>query len=315
MQALTLFYSYVPEDEQFRHGLEKRLSLLRHQGIISEWHNRLITPGTNWSQEIDHHLERASIILLLISPDFLNSDYHYHHEMQRALERHRAEEAHVIPIILRPTDLHDAPFADLECLPNRSTALTQCADQDWCFHMIAQRIREIAENFYKRKVPREEIVLVSEESFETERQSVKDKQAVDDPIVLDNPIAAKKLELDSRSSDGKRFKIPQARLGISMLNFEVPEAIDLFHFEEGSFIILLGIDFADPPGDYAGFAALMPSHTLEPLYRAQLEKKDSRRIQITNIEGRIKRHEISAREGMFVLLIVERCRIILEDAS
>ena len=108
---VEVFYSCAHEDEAFRHTLEKHLSLLRRQGLIKAWHDRHILPGIDWAQAIDEHLESASVILLLVSADFLASDYCSGVEMKRALERHQANQARVIPILLRPTDWQDAPFA------------------------------------------------------------------------------------------------------------------------------------------------------------------------------------------------------------
>src|SRR5215472_12123628 len=102
--ALSLFYSYTHEDEALRDQLEKHLVQLQRQGLISTWHDRKIPPGGAWADEINAHLETASIILLLVSPDFLASNYCYEIEMERALERQRSGEACVIPIILRPCD-------------------------------------------------------------------------------------------------------------------------------------------------------------------------------------------------------------------
>lgn len=79
---ITIFYSYAHEDEKLRERLEKHLSLLRQQGVITEWYDRQIVAGTDWTQAIDNHLKTASIILLLISPDFLASDYCYSIEMK-----------------------------------------------------------------------------------------------------------------------------------------------------------------------------------------------------------------------------------------
>ena len=72
---LSLFYSYAHADEGLRDQLEKHLRQLQRQGLISEWHDRKILPGEMWADKIDTNLETASIILLLVSPDFLASDY------------------------------------------------------------------------------------------------------------------------------------------------------------------------------------------------------------------------------------------------
>src|SRR5215470_15647951 len=115
MTALTLFYSYAHEDEVLRDQLEKHLVQLQRQELIASWHDRKILPGSTWANEIDANLEAASMVLLLVSPDFLASTYCYEIEMQRALERHQRGEARVIPIILRPCDWQHSPLKDLQC--------------------------------------------------------------------------------------------------------------------------------------------------------------------------------------------------------
>ena len=138
---LPLFYSYAYEDEPLREQLEKHLRLLARQRLISEWHNRQIGAGEERARQIDEHLEAASIILLLISPDFLASDYCYSVEMQRALERHKRGEAHVIPIFLRPVDWEVAPFANLQGLPRDGKSITEWENQDAAFRDVVQNIR------------------------------------------------------------------------------------------------------------------------------------------------------------------------------
>src|SRR5205823_14792646 len=100
--SIEIFFCYAREDERLRQGLEKQLRALRRQGLISVWHDRDINAGTEWEKEIDKHLNAAQVILLLISPDFMDSDYCYSSEMIRAMERHERGDAQVIPIILRP---------------------------------------------------------------------------------------------------------------------------------------------------------------------------------------------------------------------
>ena len=142
---LTIFISYAHEDEALCNELEKHLSLLQRQGIITAWYDRQIVPGANWSQAIDSHLNAASLILLLISPDFLASDYCYNIETPRALERHNRGEARVIPIILRPCDWRDAPFGQLQCLPRDGKSITEWDNQDAAFRDIVQGLRRAIE--------------------------------------------------------------------------------------------------------------------------------------------------------------------------
>src|SRR5882724_6366566 len=91
--------------------------MLKRSSKISFWHDRRIPAGNNWKLEIDDHLNKADIILLLVSPDFLDSDYCYHKEATRALKRHNAGKARVIPVMLRDCDWEGAPFADCQGLP------------------------------------------------------------------------------------------------------------------------------------------------------------------------------------------------------
>jgi energy-coupling factor transporter ATP-binding protein EcfA2 len=141
-QSMKLFFSYAHKDEPLRDELAKHLSLLKRQNIITDWHDRNITAGTDWAQAIDDNLNTANIILLLISSDFLALDYCYDKEMTRALENHTQGTARVIPIILRPCDWHSAPFGKLQALPKDAKPVTQWSDPDEAFTHIAQGIRK-----------------------------------------------------------------------------------------------------------------------------------------------------------------------------
>jgi len=144
---LSAFISYAHEDELLRQQLEIHLSLLRRQGLIAEWHDRKIIAGGEWASDIDEHLESAALILLLISPDFLASDYCYSIEMQRALERHKNDEVQVIPILLRPADWEGAPFMHLQCLPRDAKSITEWENRDAAFREVARGIRAAIEQF------------------------------------------------------------------------------------------------------------------------------------------------------------------------
>src|SRR2546429_576860 len=121
---ITIFFCYTHEDEKLLKKLKTHLRPLQRQGLIDIWHDRDISAGREWEREIDKQLNSAQIILLLISPDFMNSDYCYSIEMQRALERHERGEARVIPIILRWALWKETPIGKLQALPKAGKPLT-----------------------------------------------------------------------------------------------------------------------------------------------------------------------------------------------
>jgi TIR domain/CHAT domain len=143
--AVEVFFSYAHKDERLRNQLEDHLSNLKRQDVITGWHDRKIAAGTEWKGQIDSRLESARIILLLVSANFLASDYCYDIELKRALERHEAGEARVIPIILRPCDWHTAPFGKLQALPTDTKPVTEWSSRDRAFHDISTGIRKVVE--------------------------------------------------------------------------------------------------------------------------------------------------------------------------
>jgi len=144
-KLIKVFYAYSHKDETLRDQLETHLSILKRREIISSWHDRRISAGTEWESTISEHLDSADIILLLISSDFIASDYCYGKEMRRALERHELGEARVIPVVLRPCDMDGAPFYKLQGLPKDMKPVTRWIDQDEAFTDVAIGIRKVAE--------------------------------------------------------------------------------------------------------------------------------------------------------------------------
>ena len=145
VKPIQVFYSYAHKDEIFRRELEKHLSNLRQQGFIQGWHDRMIVAGSDWAFDIDTHLNNSALILLLISPDFMESDYCLSIEMTRAMELHKAGEAYVVPILLRPVDWEGAPFAKLQVLPSGARPITLWEDLDQAFHNVSRGIRQVIE--------------------------------------------------------------------------------------------------------------------------------------------------------------------------
>jgi TIR domain len=142
---LELFYSYADTDEPLLHELEKHLSLLKHRGLITTWHKRQIAAGSDWKEIVDCHLNTASVILLLISADFLASDYCYGIEMQQALQRHESGQARVVPVLLCPVDWQGAPFEKFKALPSNGKPITLWRNRDAAFADVVQGIRTALE--------------------------------------------------------------------------------------------------------------------------------------------------------------------------
>jgi internalin A len=148
--GVRLFISYAHKDEEFRVQLDAHLKLFQRTRLIDKWDDRLINPGEEWKGSIDQNLEDADIILLLVSADFLNSDFCWNEEMKRALERHDAGEARVIPVIIRDTAWQQAKFAKLQALPKEGKAVTLWPDRDSAWRNVAEGIKKVAEEIQKK---------------------------------------------------------------------------------------------------------------------------------------------------------------------
>ncbi|WP_437820317.1 outer membrane protein assembly factor BamB family protein [Sorangium sp. So ce1078] len=142
---IRLFFSYSHKDEALRDELETHLALLKREGLLQSWHDRRIGAGDEWAGQIDRNLDEAEVILLLVSADFLASDYCFDREMKRALARCDAGQARVIPVVLRKTDWHSAPFARLQALPKDGRPVTLWQDRDEAWTDVALGIRRAIE--------------------------------------------------------------------------------------------------------------------------------------------------------------------------
>lgn len=156
---VTLFYSYAHEDEGLRDELQDHLMILERRGVIRSWHDRAITAGSDWSHEIDQHLRTADLVLLLISKDFIASDYIFGVELGVAMQRQRRGEAVVVPILLREVDLQpeDAdgfPFVSLldsQGLPRDRKPVTSWSNRDEAWTHVARGLRATVKDVQARR--------------------------------------------------------------------------------------------------------------------------------------------------------------------
>jgi hypothetical protein len=148
-----LFFSYSHVDESLRDQLEVHLAGLKRQNLITAWHDRRIVAGSNLGTAIDTNLDAAEVILLLISPDFIASDYCYDREMKRAMQRHERGEAKVIPVVLRPCDWHDLPFGKLLAAPKDGKPITTWANTDEALLDVERAIKAALSELRKKSGP------------------------------------------------------------------------------------------------------------------------------------------------------------------
>lgn len=151
--AINVFLSYAHEDESHRRALEKHLAALRREGRINLWHDRRVLPGQRFDTAIDAALERADVVLLLVSADFLDSDYCFTVELERALARERDGVACVIPVIVSPCDWNRTPFAKFVAAPRDGLPVTRWPTWDDAYADVAGRVRDVVDALAAVRAP------------------------------------------------------------------------------------------------------------------------------------------------------------------
>jgi len=147
LRKIDVFFSYAHEDEKYKDELIKHLSILKREKMISTWHDRKIIAGSDLDKNIIEKLESSDIILLLISSDFMASDYCCDIEMDHAMRKHNSGLARVIPIIVRPTaDWNRLPIGKLMALPKDAKPISTWDNQDSAYVNISNGIRKSIED-------------------------------------------------------------------------------------------------------------------------------------------------------------------------
>lgn len=148
----NLFISYSHKDKEHKEQLDTHLSLLKRNKIIDTWSDRCITAGEEWEKEIDKNLEDADIIIFLISPDFIASDYCYDIELTRAIDKHNNQEAVTIPVIIRHCDWKTAPFGKLQALPESVKPVSSWNDIDEAWLNVISGLKDTIKKISKKEL-------------------------------------------------------------------------------------------------------------------------------------------------------------------
>ncbi|HYU75142.1 MAG TPA: toll/interleukin-1 receptor domain-containing protein [Ktedonobacteraceae bacterium] len=148
---IRIFYSYAHEDKRYQQRIKQQLGLLKNQGLITQFSDQDILPGQEWKNEVNKKLEDADIILLLVSPAFLDSEYCYTEEMMHAFQRNEAKEARIIPIIIRPCEWKQSPLSKFQVLPSKGIPVNDWKPQDKAYHEIEIGIRKVVNDVHRKK--------------------------------------------------------------------------------------------------------------------------------------------------------------------
>jgi formylglycine-generating enzyme required for sulfatase activity len=184
VRAVKVFVSYSHKDESLKLELDEHLSPLKQSEAIAYWHDRQIQAGAEWAKEIEENLNSADIILLLISPSFINSMYCWKVELEQALKRHQAETACVIPIILRPTAWQRTEIARLQAFPKDAKAITTWANQDEAFVDVVNGIQKAVDRLVEKLSTESTISEPTEQEIQQAKESGQGEQTYRDDVLL-----------------------------------------------------------------------------------------------------------------------------------
>jgi TIR domain len=138
---VSVVISYSHKDEKYKDELVTHLASLRRSGNITDWHDRKLTAGSEFDTALQERFESDAVILLLVSSDYISSEYCWQTELVIAMKRHNAGQARVIPIILRPCDWRIDPISKLLAAPRDGMPVSSWPDRDAAWLDVVQKIR------------------------------------------------------------------------------------------------------------------------------------------------------------------------------
>ena len=149
-RKVKVFFSYAHADETYKNELNKHLSPLKRSEKIEAWNDEELLPGSSFNDEIKEKLEQSDIIILLISSDFINSDYCYEIEMQNAMTRAERDECYVVPVIVRACLWKETPLGNIIALPKDGKPVKTYEDMDEAYLEVTEGIEKIVDICYQK---------------------------------------------------------------------------------------------------------------------------------------------------------------------
>lgn len=173
MNKSKIFISYSHKDREYVYELSTYLKGLIRNGLIETWSDSTIMPGSDWDSEIKSQLTEADIIILLVSSDFIASDYIHNVELKKAIVRHNNGEAIIIPVIIRPCDFSNLEIGKLQALPTGGKPISKWDDKDEAWLDVLNGIKKVIKSsepiLQKRKEKNKNKEFVSVKTEENDR--------------------------------------------------------------------------------------------------------------------------------------------------
>lgn len=183
-QRVSIFISYAHEDDAERIKLGRHLRTVR---MFNVWDDREIPAGSDWSDEISGALDAADIVLLLVSVDFITSEYVQKVEIPRAIERHKDETSKVIPVLLKPCNWKENGIDHLNALPADEKWVEEWSSIDKALLNVVEGVKEAAEDLLevrqRRFENREQYRRKVAEALSDDHISIGERDTLDEELV------------------------------------------------------------------------------------------------------------------------------------
>lgn len=187
--AINVFIIYAREDKEIKRRLLAHLNPFVRSYDLVLWHDEHLEAGQEWKSHIESRLEQTDLFLLLVSVDFMNSEFINQVEFKFAIDRHKANKSIVIPIIINycqwdiDFNFNEYYFNlnELQVLPQEGKPIDDWKTPEQAYNNIAAGIRKVLDTIKGKKLAEEKLKM------DTEKNEAEDKSIVPwekDKVVL-----------------------------------------------------------------------------------------------------------------------------------
>ena len=264
---VRIFISYSHEDVELRAELETHLAILKRLDAVETWHDGMITPGQEWEKAIWDEFEAADLILLLVSANFVSSEFCWGKELIKAMARHEAGTAHVIPVTIEACVWKGAPFEKLSGLPTDMKAVTSWDNRNEAWTNVVEGI-----------------------AAAVNRLDLKNLATPSSPVSMSiragevRPVGGLRkfsLEVEAAKIPQNGYILWQTLLHVGSLIYEAPDVQDEILWPDFNPSVALAVRDVIDPGPsliHGALSGLFPpfpvSHHVGPLLRLRLQCPD-----------------------------------------